>query len=110
MALKQSQGTAYLKVLDNSVCKQVPGDGVEFTVGWEIFANHQARINSETDPFVGKLMGTHTFDFFPELPKDWEPINQEKIQSEKMTTRCYLAIATLPEFEGWVNYQPEVVL
>ena len=127
-----NQPSEYLKVTENSLIKHIPSykvkgntsideNGntiiitpdtivkarVEFVVGWMIFQNQQARVESETNEWIVKKYGTATFDFVPELPEDWAPIDPEDIESEKLITRCYLAISTLPEFTGWVKYQPE---
>jgi hypothetical protein len=122
-ALKQlsNNGTGeYLKVMNNCQIIGVPsskytdGEGVEqtvppvvrFLIGYQVFENYQARLESETNKWVKSDVGSVTVDFIPILPAGWTPVNPANAEAEKLIAMAYLALLSLPQFTDWVTYQP----
>lgn len=92
-------------------CDRQPGR-VEFRIEYNTFESYEKRVEWKTNPFITVVPGAKVLNFMPELPEGFTPItvNPSDQEEEKIIARAYVGLATLPEFEGWINYQPEVTV
>jgi hypothetical protein len=81
-------------------------DTIKFIVGATLYNSEADRLAAKTDEWVRRQNLSFEFNFVPELPEGWVPIDPANIESEKIIARGYLAIKTLPEYGDWVDYQP----
>lgn len=118
-ALKQLANNTtgeYLKIGENCAIHEIPSRvndneeripaRIQFLIGYRIYENYQARIESETNKWVKYEEGSVTVNFIPILPAGWQPVNPENAETEKLTAMAYIALLQHPDFTDWLTYQP----
>lgn len=106
----------YLKIGENCAIHGIPSrvnDNEEtiparvvFQIGYRVYENYQARLESETNKWVKYEEGSKDVSFIPILPAGWEPVNPDKAEAEKLVAMAYMALLQHPDFTDWLTYQP----
>lgn len=99
-------GVPESKYTDSDGVEQTIPQGVRFLIGYQIFENYQARLESETNKWVKCEPGNVDVNFIPLLPSGWTPVNPANAEAEKLVAMAYIALLSMPEFADWVTYQP----
>ena len=118
-ALKQlanNQTGEYLKIGENCAIHGIPSRvndndqlipaRIEFLIGYRVYENYQARLESEANKWVKYEEKSIPLNYIPLLPSGWEPVNPEKAEAEKLVAMAYMALLQHPDFSDWVTYQP----